>query len=102
MNWPPAGVLEKNAPAENADRGDNGHQPVRETDSSALQVGQDFVMTLDDANLELGKIVEQNYDTVYCKAEADHYGMPISVHLDGNFTPEDIQRIATIALSIKP
>jgi hypothetical protein len=57
-------------------------------------------MKLQEANAELEKIIAESGDTVYCLAERDSYGKPISIALDGEFTPEQISRIAEIASKI--
>ena len=57
-------------------------------------------MTLEEANAELDKIISECNDTVYCRAKIDSYWKPVSVHLDGEFTPEHIARIAEIAAGI--
>jgi hypothetical protein len=58
-------------------------------------------LTLEEANKKLDGIVERNGDTVYAKALFDRYGMPVAIHLEGEFSPADLMEIANIAINIK-
>jgi hypothetical protein len=58
-------------------------------------------MKIDDANEALDKIVEESMDTVFCEAKLYSYGKPVSIRLEGEFSPDDVLRIAIIAKHIE-
>ena len=54
-------------------------------------------MNIEQENILLEEIAEKEGNVIYCNAEANWYGKPFVIHLEGAFTPEVLRKIADIA-----